>query len=335
MEMPGRDTTFKNSYRYGFNGKGMDNESYGQGDEYDYGMRVYNPRIARFFSADPLSYKYPFLAPYQYASNCPITGIDQDGLEFANAWSRLKSVFGITKLKLNNIDDGFGDIQEQYYDLRLRTPVNNTQTLYNKIATNINSIYGTDRGKFSFKRQQTSGQITKNDYIEINPGIKAFDFFVKVVDVQRYDDKHQKEGVDGRHTGFSVTFRTLQGHVEVGVITFTALQFTDQNTGLVTFDFSISSTTRINHGIADILKGYSREAQQEVWHQVLKNVANFMGGDIQSAGQTISKYKYNDFNKIDNNENTLGAPADLATPSTQFKDYHDIKIETNTNKKKI
>jgi RHS repeat-associated protein len=85
MQMPGRDTIFKSSYRYGFNGKEMDNETYGgQGNEYDYGMRIYNPRIGRFLSADPISKSYPMLTPYQFASNRPIDGVDVDGLEYAS-----------------------------------------------------------------------------------------------------------------------------------------------------------------------------------------------------------------------------------------------------------
>ena len=33
------------TYRYGFNGKEMDNEVSGQGNQYDYGFRIYNPRL--------------------------------------------------------------------------------------------------------------------------------------------------------------------------------------------------------------------------------------------------------------------------------------------------
>jgi hypothetical protein len=36
----------------------------------------------RFLSVDPVTNKYPELTPYQFASNSPISGIDQDGLEF-------------------------------------------------------------------------------------------------------------------------------------------------------------------------------------------------------------------------------------------------------------
>jgi RHS repeat-associated protein len=69
------------SYRYGFNGKEKDNEIKGEGNQYDYGMRIYDPRAVRFLSVDPLQKKYPELTPYQYASNSPIDGIDLDGLE--------------------------------------------------------------------------------------------------------------------------------------------------------------------------------------------------------------------------------------------------------------
>ena len=53
----------------------------GGGSTYDYGFRIYNPQIARFLSVDPLSPKYPWFTPYQFAGNMPINSIDLDGLE--------------------------------------------------------------------------------------------------------------------------------------------------------------------------------------------------------------------------------------------------------------
>jgi len=75
------------SYRYGFNGKENDNEVKGEGNEQDYGMRIYNPRVGRFLSVDPLTKEYAALTPYQFASNSPIAGKDRDGLEFEPYWS--------------------------------------------------------------------------------------------------------------------------------------------------------------------------------------------------------------------------------------------------------
>ena len=84
---PGRTyaASIAGNYRYGFNGKENDNEVKGVGDQQDYGMRIYDPRVGRFLSIDPLTKKYPELTPYQFASNRPIDGIDLDGKEFSPA----------------------------------------------------------------------------------------------------------------------------------------------------------------------------------------------------------------------------------------------------------
>jgi RHS repeat-associated protein len=84
--MPGRNGQ-NGGYRYGFNGKEMDNDMSGVkvGATYDYGFRIYDARIAKFLSVDPLTQKYPELTPYQFASNTPMAAIDLDGLE--SAWS--------------------------------------------------------------------------------------------------------------------------------------------------------------------------------------------------------------------------------------------------------
>lgn len=85
MIQPGRKYSASDSYRYGFNGKENDNEVKGEGNQQDYGMRIYDPRVGRFLSVDPLSAEYPELTPYQFGSNRPIDGIDLDGLEWSNA----------------------------------------------------------------------------------------------------------------------------------------------------------------------------------------------------------------------------------------------------------
>jgi len=58
--MPGRQFN-SGSYRYGFNGKENDNEVKGNGNQQDYGMRIYDNRLGRFLSEDPLTKSYPML----------------------------------------------------------------------------------------------------------------------------------------------------------------------------------------------------------------------------------------------------------------------------------
>ncbi len=74
-----------NAYTYGFNGKESDNEVKGSGNQYDYGFRIYDPRLGRFLSVDPLFKSYPWYTPYQFAGNDPIRNIDIDGLEGGSA----------------------------------------------------------------------------------------------------------------------------------------------------------------------------------------------------------------------------------------------------------
>jgi RHS repeat-associated protein len=107
--MPGRQ--FNNSnYRYGFNGKENDNEVKGTGNQQDYGMRIYDPRLGKFLSTDPIAAKYPELTPYQFASNRPIDGIDMDGLEYLDinlVTVNLKDGRSVFKIENYDVDGSY------------------------------------------------------------------------------------------------------------------------------------------------------------------------------------------------------------------------------------
>ena len=82
MQMQGRIYTGTGeSYKFKFNGKERIYEINGKYHQYDYGMRIYDDRLGRFLSVDPLTSKYPFYTPYSYAGNKPIWVSDLDGLE--------------------------------------------------------------------------------------------------------------------------------------------------------------------------------------------------------------------------------------------------------------
>jgi RHS repeat-associated protein len=91
-------------FRFAFNGKELDNEVYGFGNFQDYGSRMYNTRLGRFISPDPLivgQKKYAWLSGYQFASNRPIDGIDidMDGLEGFQYLELIKKSDGSTQIK--------------------------------------------------------------------------------------------------------------------------------------------------------------------------------------------------------------------------------------------
>ncbi|HTN06831.1 RHS repeat-associated core domain-containing protein, partial [Agriterribacter sp.] len=72
------------NYRYGFNGKENDNEVQAAGNLLDYGNRMYDPMVGRFWSVDPLTdrgHNIP-ISPYAAMGNNPILNIDPDGQDF-------------------------------------------------------------------------------------------------------------------------------------------------------------------------------------------------------------------------------------------------------------
>lgn len=79
--MSGRTYSATSAYQYRFNGKEQDSAINGNGVDYDYGFRIYDSRIGKFLSVDPLIRKYPELTSYQFASNSPLENLDLDGLE--------------------------------------------------------------------------------------------------------------------------------------------------------------------------------------------------------------------------------------------------------------
>ena len=80
MVMPGREY-YTGRYRFGYNGKEKDDEVKGTENQQDYGFRIYDTRLGKFSSVDPLTSKFVFYSPYQFAGNRPIVAIDLDGLE--------------------------------------------------------------------------------------------------------------------------------------------------------------------------------------------------------------------------------------------------------------
>ncbi|MBI5538891.1 MAG: hypothetical protein HY951_02460, partial [Bacteroidia bacterium] len=84
MLMPQRNwpgnSTVNGGYRFGFNGKEKEDEITGStGSHLDFGARIYDSRIGRLLSMDPLANKVPSESPYNFAGNSPILYVDING----------------------------------------------------------------------------------------------------------------------------------------------------------------------------------------------------------------------------------------------------------------
>src|SRR5690554_242651 len=67
------------AYRYGFNSMEKDDNIKGEGNSYNFGARIYDPRVGRWLSRDPLEAKYTSWSPYHFGYNNPIITIDPNG----------------------------------------------------------------------------------------------------------------------------------------------------------------------------------------------------------------------------------------------------------------
>ena len=75
--MPNRQTG--SAYRFGYNGKEMDNEINGEGNSLDFGARIIDARLGRWMSCDIHQGKTPGISAYNFSFNNPLAFNDPDG----------------------------------------------------------------------------------------------------------------------------------------------------------------------------------------------------------------------------------------------------------------
>lgn len=80
MAQPSR-TYDQAAFKFGYAGKETDPQIGGIRHSYNFGARLYDPRVARWWSVDKLYAKTPQLSPYIYSESSPLALTDPDGNE--------------------------------------------------------------------------------------------------------------------------------------------------------------------------------------------------------------------------------------------------------------
>jgi RHS repeat-associated protein len=168
-------------YRRGFNGMEKDDEFKGKGNSYDFGARMYDSRVGRFFYPDPKSKSYPDLCEYVFVANNPIYFIDIDGkkiivpiVDQATVISYVEDQFGgpiytfkkngemkLNKKEYNAISGSFNDEQKEIF-ISMTKVINSKRILEVQITMDDN---------LNFKRNP----LVRENYIDEN-GMNKFRF---------------------------------------------------------------------------------------------------------------------------------------------------------------
>ncbi|WP_347067441.1 RHS repeat-associated core domain-containing protein [Flavobacterium sp. WV_118_3] len=131
MLVPNRHESSE-SYRYGFNGKEKDDELKGEGNSFDFGDRMYDPRTGRWFTRDPLEGKYPQWSSYSSMGNNPMFFIDADGKEPVPSYLGFVMSYRLLKLR-----------PTQWYQ---------TGGIYHKKSFNDAALYSTEHLRYDAYR---------------------------------------------------------------------------------------------------------------------------------------------------------------------------------------
>ena len=206
MGMPGRNYNAGN-YRHRFSNAEQDNEIKGVGNSLDMKFRIYDPRLGRFLSVDPLVQQFAWNSPYSYAMNRVIDGIDLEGLEYLSSDdARIEVTRGEVKLKVEN----FNFISRRLWQNANNNPANWTYTNGQKdigISTTIgnlkysqaNPVKSADPANLNANDENLSANdaqhrvqnpMTKNsNYTQVDKGIKK----EPLQEVQIYGEQQPKE----------------------------------------------------------------------------------------------------------------------------------------------
>jgi RHS repeat-associated protein len=275
MQMPGRKLS--GGYRYGFNGKENDNEVKGEGNQQDYGMRIYDGRIGKFLSVDPLTKAYPELTPYQFTENSPIQAIDLDGLEkyvVTNWYNNNDVLRKITIKGIRSLDT------KQLVDLNFKTINGGDLTTKDVYVRNLylngrQKAEPLDKDKLSKDEQKLFNAAKSIDPKRVYEGAEVFG----------YNFKDQVVGSETRSLDFDInSFEQREAQMKIPI--------------LKKMDYSLKDGIFAYLGTNDNLGGGLKNGTLDLSFPGGNNITELLrnikeDGDINSAQITISASLYN------------------------------------------
>lgn len=193
MLLNGRHNSEADGYRYGFNGMEADDEVKNlKGTSYDFGARMYDPRVGRWLTIDPLAGKYPSMSPYIFVGNMPIIAIDPNGKEIIFTVTKKEDGTLHVHMTLNAklVDETYRGISEdkmgEYKD---------------RISSAIKEYYELSQGHL-WKVEDVNGELVSGDFdmsvtvnLEVSEGLEPGDHGIYLRDPGNLPDESSESCV--------------------------------------------------------------------------------------------------------------------------------------------
>lgn len=201
--MPGRSAN-PGLYRYGFNGMEQDDEVKGPTNSLDFGARIYDPRLGRWLSVDPLFQIYPEFSPYGFSGNSPIMYRDiggegfNGGFSIENQSSEPIIVYGTAATAYMSANGNTIDLIEDFSSRGLTLDPGQRLETYVVKKTNSDGSYELSYEsrvvQFATFDYQSGTLETMEEEIILNDGLKLWDIdFIQVQDGQVFESENGKK----------------------------------------------------------------------------------------------------------------------------------------------
>jgi RHS repeat-associated protein len=167
-------------YRFGFNGKEKDSET--ANDNYDFGARMYDGRLGRWLSLDPLMKKYIDFTPYNFAINSPIYYIDVNGMDIIAGigWhgSAYENIYNLLVSQKNPVIDVMNQLFTGLCSYNITFEYNGTHDVFKKTLNQKTKHNTNEKGGQTNLVQENNCSIL----ISMNPNYCPEDLFTKRTD---------------------------------------------------------------------------------------------------------------------------------------------------------